>query len=337
VRDADVGDMIGPRARTRAVAIAAMLIGLIMATAVVGYFHVGAVLAAMRPIGVAGFLVVIAAQLALYAPLGLAWWLVTPSEPARRVGVFVWGSAMAEAAANILPFSQLGGVVAANRAAVLGGMSRATAFSSNVVDITMEVAAQAIYTLVGVMLLAHHLGLARRDDPLLLPLLGGVVVSIGLIGGLITAQRRGLRIIGRVLGRMVPTVEHRATAVARSINAAYDKPIRLWACLGVHVIAWFAAALVTWLILAFIGHPLPILSVVAIESLLFAIRNAAFMAPAGLGVQEAAYVLLGPLFGLPAEAALALSLLKRARDFSIGVPMLISWQMVESRRSLRRN
>jgi uncharacterized membrane protein YbhN (UPF0104 family) len=73
-------------------------------------------------------------------------------------------------------------------------------------------------------------------------------------------------------------------------------------------------------------------SVVAIESLLFAIRNAAFVMPGGLGVQEGAYVLIGPLFGLPAEAALALSLLKRARDIVIAVPALIIWQLMEQRR-----
>ena len=43
----------------------------------------------------------------------------------------------------------------------------------------------------------------------------------------------------------------------------------------------------------------------------------------------------GPLFGLPVEAALALSLLKRARDIAVGVPMLLSWQLAESRRRLR--
>jgi uncharacterized membrane protein YbhN (UPF0104 family) len=89
-----------------------------------------------------------------------------------------------------------------------------------------------------------------------------------------------------------------------------------------------------WLILRFIDRPLPFMSVVAIESLLFAIRNAAFMVPSGLGVQEGAYAVLGPLFGLPAEAALAVSLLKRARDVAIGVPALLSWQFVESRRAL---
>ena len=48
--------------------------------------------------------------------------------------------------------------------------------------------------------------------------------------------------------------------------------------------------------------------------------------PGALGVQEAGYALLMPLFGLPAEMGLAVSLLKRARDIVIGVPVLLAWQ-----------
>jgi hypothetical protein len=76
--------------------------------------------------------------------------------------------------------------------------------------------------------------------------------------------------------------------------------------------------------------------VAAMESLLLAVRNAAFMVPAALGVQEGAYLLLAPLLGLPASTVIALSLLKRGRDVAIGVPALVSWQLLEVRRHLRR-
>jgi putative membrane protein len=328
--------MTQSKAGPRVTAIVAAVIGLFLATAVIGYFDVGAVLAAMAPIGVWGFAAVIVAQLALYAPLGLAWWLVAPGAPLRRLGVFVWASLLAEAATNLLPFSQVGGMVLASRAAVLGGVPAATALGSNLVDITLEVAAQLIYTLVGLTLLAHHLGLGRRSDPLLEPLLAGVGFTACLVAAFVVTQRRGLPVLERLIARLVPAADHDAGAVGRVFEAAYRRPLRLWACLGLHLLAWFATAAGTWLILAFIGRPLPFASVVAIESLLFAIRNAAFFVPAALGVQEGAYALLGPLFGLPAEAALALSLLKRARDIAVAVPMLLSWQAVELRQPLRR-
>lgn len=326
--------MIDPRSRARATAIAAAVIGLFLATGVIGYFNFGSVLAAIRPIGLNGFLAVIAAQLALFIPLGLAWWVVA-LEDVERTPLFVWGRLMREAASDVLPFSQLGGVVVAARAAVLGGVKTPAAFGSCVVDITVEVVAQLVYTLAGVGLLVQRLGFSSGHDRLLLSLILGLGVASALIGGFIATQRRGLALIERLVHRMVPNAGRHATAVTRVVEAAYGQPARLWACLALHLAGWFGGAAGAWLILGFIGHPLPFLSVVAIESLLFAIRNAAFVVPSGIGVQEGAYALLGPLFGLPPEAALALSLLKRGRDIAVGVPVLLSWQLAESRRPLR--
>jgi len=42
------------------------------------------------------------------------------------------------------------------------------------------------------------------------------------------------------------------------------------------------------------------------------------------------------MFGLPSETALALSILKRARDVAIGLPALIAWQALEARTVLAR-
>jgi hypothetical protein len=72
-----------------------------------------------------------------------------------------------------------------------------------------------------------------------------------------------------------------------------------------------------------------------IESLLYAIRTLAFAVPNAVGVQEGAYVLIGASFGLAPDMALALSLVKRARDLAIGLPALGVWQIVESRRLWR--
>ena len=75
-------------------------------------------------------------------------------------------------------------------------------------------------------------------------------------------------------------------------------------------------------------------AVIAIESLVYAMRSAAFIVPNALGVQEGAYAVLAPLFGVGAEFGLAVSLLKRARDIAIGVPVLLLWQTVEGQRAL---
>jgi hypothetical protein len=60
-----------------------------------------------------------------------------------------------------------------------------------------------------------------------------------------------------------------------------------------------------------------------LESLGQAIRGAGFAIPGALGVQEGGYLLLAPLAGLPPNAALALSLAKRARELLLGLPGLL--------------
>ena len=88
----------------------------------------------------------------------------------------------------------------------------------------------------------------------------------------------------------------------------------------------------SWIALQLLGTGLPLAAVLALESLIYAIRSAAFFVPSGYGVQEGGYVILGAMFGLGPEAALALSLAKRARELTIGIPALVLWQVVEARK-----
>jgi putative membrane protein len=325
----------GQPTKSRATAVLAGVIGLTIAIAVIAYFNFGSVLAAIRPIGVGGFATIIAAQVCLFVPLGLAWQMAgTPR--AGPSWVYMWGRLMREAASDVLPFSQLGGLVIAGRVAVLGGVTAGEAFASSVIDITVEIAAQLLYTLVGIGILAAHLaGSGQSDSPLLWSL--GAVLALGalVVSGMVTTQKNGAVFFEKVMTKVAPGAAEYAQEAHEAFQAAYAQRGRLLASLVLHLVGWFGGAFGAWLVLRFIGRPLPYGSVVAIESVLFAARNAAFIVPSGLGVQEGAYALLGPLFGLPVEAALALSLLKRARDITIGVPVLLLWQAQESRR-LRR-
>jgi hypothetical protein len=72
-----------------------------------------------------------------------------------------------------------------------------------------------------------------------------------------------------------------------------------------------------------------------LESLIQAVRSAAFFMPGALGVQEGGLILLGAVVGLGPEVALALSLIKRIRELAVGLPALLAWQMVEGRRLVR--
>lgn len=70
-----------------------------------------------------------------------------------------------------------------------------------------------------------------------------------------------------------------------------------------------------------------------IESLVDMVRGAAFLMPGALGAQEGTFVVLGGLFGLRPDQALAVSLIRRVRELAIGLPGLIAWQVGKLRRA----
>ena len=47
-------------------------------------------------------------------------------------------------------------------------------------------------------------------------------------------------------------------------------------------------------------------------------------------------ILVGGLFGIPPDATIALSMVKRARELLVGASGIIAWQLSEGKRLLRR-
>ncbi len=160
-----------------------------------------------------------------------------------------------------------------------------------------------------------------------------VLVGLSLVGVIGAAfalgQRPMLALAGQLLERLLPGTAVALGAVRRELDAIYRERARLLASFALNLLAWLLSAAGACLALRLAGQPVPLLIILVIESLIFALRSAAFMVPGALGLQEGAYVLLCPLFGLQPELGMALSLLKRARDLAIAVPVLLIWQVRE--------
>jgi uncharacterized membrane protein YbhN (UPF0104 family) len=105
-----------------------------------------------------------------------------------------------------------------------------------------------------------------------------------------------------------------------------------WSCFW-RLAGWFAGAAEIWLCLWFLGVPARWTDAVILESLSQAGRSAAFTVPGAIGVQEAGFVALGLVLGLDPSTALALGLIRRARDLALGLPALAVWSAIEARRS----
>jgi hypothetical protein len=124
----------------RAGVLLATLAGL--AAAVFAFHSIGfeKVLAAALRIGPVGFVAFCLYTGVVFLVLGGAWLASAPGEPVARLGLFAWARLLREAAADLLPFSQIGGLVIGARALTLAGISSPRVYASMVVDQTTEMA-----------------------------------------------------------------------------------------------------------------------------------------------------------------------------------------------------
>jgi putative membrane protein len=317
----------------KALPILAAIVGVAAIAALVGYFGAGAVMRSLLAVGGAGFVAICAMHLALIGAMGLAWRALLPGS---SVATLIWARLVRDAGSEALPLSQVGGYVLGARALALAGVPGTLAAASTIVDVTLEFVAQLAYTALGVAWLVR----LQPDSVVATPVLLGLALAALAATSFILVQRRGIDFFDRIARYLGRGWGERSAAGAAALHAAladiYRRRRGLWASGALHLVCWIASAAEVWLALRLAGEPLPFGAVLAIESLLYAIRTAAFIVPNAVGVQEGAYVLLGAGFGLTPEMSLALSLLKRARDLAIGLPTIAAWQVIESRRLWQR-
>lgn len=319
----------------RIVSIVSAIVGLLVGTAIVGYYGFADVWHALAAIHWVGFAIVCAYHLALFCVLGLAWYAVLPPPRPVGVGTMIWGRIVRDSGSEVLPLSQLGGFGMGARAATVAGLAGMLSFASTVVDVTLETLAQLVYAAVGLGLLVWlHPGAVIAK-----PLGAGLIVGVFAVFAFVFVQRRGLGVVEilaeRLAPRWIPNAVGHTRAFHQHIHAMYARMAGPQLGFVLHLVGWFANGIEAWIALHLMGVDLNIAAVLTIESLLYAVRSFAFFVPNAVGVQEGAYVILGGLFGLPPETALALSLLKRGRDLVVGVPALLVWQGSEGRRALR--
>ena len=314
----------------RALILIATVAGLVVAALMIGSVGVAPVLAAVRAIGGVGFVVLCLWSVPVLTVLGLAWAVV--SGAARpSAAIFVWARTVREAATDVLPFSQLGGLVVGARVLSGRGIPDARVYASMTADLTTEMASQLVLTLAGVAVLAGVVS-GIEDDGVLRLALSGLAVTALVMAAFALGQGRAIDFAAKVGERLLPASAASLRGMRAELGSIYrDRPALLWS-FALNLLAWVASAAGASIALRFMGVEIPFWAVLTIESLIFAVRSVAFVIPGALGVQEGAYLLLAPLFGLDPQTALALSLIKRARDLAIGVPALLVWQIGEGRR-----
>jgi putative membrane protein len=310
--------------------IIGFLVGVALAVALFRAFGTNSIGHAFGALGWAGFALIVAFQLGLIVFSGIAWWLLVRGRSDAPPWQFVWGRLIRDAASQALPLSQLGGMVLGARALAIAGVSPALATASLIVDIGIELAGLIFYSLIGLALLCY----LQPASGLIVPIAAVLAVLAAMAGAFVVVQVRGSNLVGGWLARLTTKWTGARTQHAfglpqaiRQIHARLSNLALAWV---VHLVCWVLTAVQMWLTLRLMDVPVGFGKVVVIDSLTFGIRTIAFMVPGGIGVQEGAFILLGGLFGVGAQTALALSLIRRGRDLVIAIPTLIGWQLQEN-------
>ena len=319
----------------RRISILLAAAGLAVGIAMINWSGLGDVSRAVLSVGWGGYALTVAWQMLLFLTLGLAWDALGQIEGRRPAWVWVWGRMVRESAANLLPLAQMGGFVAGARAVNLCGVGGSFAAASTIVDVTAEVLAQVAFAVAALCILALH----RPDSRFLMPVAIGIAVVAAGLGGFVVAQRGAARIFGwlgsRIARRRAKGLLLRVDQLQAQLTTIYARPGRLALGTCLHMLGWIGTGMAAFITFRLLGAEISVLNAVSIEGLLAAILAAAFLVPGNLGVQEVAYTGLGVVFGISPDVALAASLIRRARDLTLGIPTLLAWQVAEAAR-LRR-
>lgn len=317
-------------------ALVALVAGLALLAYLVFHLGIAQVFEAASHVGWGGFaLICLTGFFTVTCILGTAWYALL--QPYRAPWyVLVLGRQLRDSASDLLPFTQVGGMVFGARAAVLGGVRPTLSYASMMVDVTTELTGQIAFIMLGLAL-----GLtALRDSPSLAPyadgMIFGTVLLIPALIAFVVVQRRGTSFAAKLAERFLPAAVSHTEAFSQVLKELYARPWHLALSATLHLTAWIVSGVWIWLIFRLAGADIDIVSAVVIEALLGALRSATVFIPSAIGVQEAGYAAMAQVFGVGPEIGLAVSLLKRARDVTVGVPVLLIWQAIEGKRAFGR-
>jgi putative membrane protein len=305
------------------------LIGLAVTAGLIIWSGAGTVGQAMAATGWAVVLVVIIRATGV-AGAGVGWWLLFPRDIRPSLLLCVLIRNIREAANALLPLGQIGGDFIGARCLALRGTKGTIAAASVIIDVLMQASTQLAFAMVGLIALMVRGG----SEPVVGPIAIGIAVAIPALGGFSFVQSgRGQQLLKKLLSMFAGD---REWLVFGKIDDLYARLADFYAYrAGLvrsflwHFADWFVGVAEVFVVLSFMGYPVTLVEAVIIESLIQAVRGAAFAIPGAIGAQEGGLVLLCSLFGVPPQAALALSLVKRIPDLVLGIPGMLAWQTIE--------
>src|SRR5437763_10893465 len=267
----------------------------------------------------------------------LAWWVLFPKNDRPLLRKIFWMRWIGESVSTLVPSAAVGGDIVRARLAAIHGAPVPVAAGTVLVDLTLGVFTQAAFTLLGVVLLVGVTGQKNFVRPTLI----GTLIGVVGVAGFYFVQRLGMfRFLALIVARLANSPEwqslvHGGETLDQTIRALYARRKAVIACCAWTILSLVLGSGEIWIALYALDLHATFVNALILQSMVLTIRSAAFAVPGGLGVQEGGYLFVGNLLGIPGDAAFALSLIARVRELALGIPGLISWQLIEARRLWR--
>ena len=310
----------------RALRLLTLPLGLAIVGWLLAHADLAAIVAVIERIGW-GFVAILLVRAATVVVDCAAWQALIPPEQRLRFLSMLPLRWIGESINTTLPAGQVGGDVVRARLLQQRVAEPARGAASVAVDFCLSLFAQILFTLLGFVLLA-----ASGDSASWWAVAASAtVVPVFAIGSWeLLVRRRLLAAAERWAARLG---QRRLAAWLQSLGAALallsQGRLALALSLSLHITSFLMHAAEVWVTLYLMGAVVGAGAAILLESLGLAARSAAFIIPSGWGAQEASLVALAATAGLSTETALALGLVKRAREFAMGLPGLAAWAMAE--------
>jgi glycosyltransferase 2 family protein len=309
-----------------------LLIGIGLLVFVLSHTDIPSVWSQLEKVGW-GILVVLSVYKIVFILDTFAWQLTLPStQPTRRWMYVLWKVRMVGAAfAKVMPFSSFGG--APIKGFILKhhyGIKYREGAASLILAESTHMISLVFFMTTGVLLILFASNLPESYHLFAIISLG--VITFGILLFFIVQRYKITSLTGswlsrRKIGKRLEKVIHQIHDMDERLVQFYTRDKRhFFSASFLNLVGWYLDALEIYVIFYFLGHPITFIEAVILQTFVELVRAGTFFIPAGLGSQEAVFMIATEAITGQPILGIAAALIRRVREivwmiwgFSIGL------------------
>lgn len=261
-----------------------------------------------------------------------AWRRLFPADRRPRFSTTALATWIGSSINTFLPVAGIGGEIVKARLLGKWAGDASIAYSTTIVDKTVQAIALLLSGLIGILALTLLI-----SNPVIIwsAAAGALLLALGIAGFIAVQLAGSVAWLAKWTNwgplKRLQSLQDHAENMDNEIAEMYRRP----GALGVSTLLRLAGRLLLFGEVMVVGHLIGVdigwLEALMITTLVVGLRGISFFIPAGLGIQEVGFVLVGSLMGYSGETMLTISLAARVRETLPDLPAFLWWQQIEGR------